>query len=300
MKFYKVRNWISKLYFSYHCKNILSTPPLKPKGDRLLIVSMVCHLDVIMYLIAIKSLYFYLKKGQIIIINDGTLTSKDISLLKHHVSPIQIINTEDIDTGKCPHGGCWERLVFIADCIKENYVIQLDSDTVTFNSIPEVIDCVGKNISFILGTMNSQKIESIENVYKKMAMVNGNHVQTVAEKNFDKLSNYSKFKYVRGCAAFAGFARNSFSRLDIENFSQQMQKNIGTKWLEWGSEQVTSNFIIANSSPSIVLPYPKYAGFRPWRSFENSSFLHFVGTYRFKKGIYMKLAKEIIKKLREG
>ena len=77
-----------------------------------------------------------------------------------------------------------------------------------------------------------------------------------------------------------------------------MEAIIGPRWSNWGSEQITSNFIIANSLPSMVLPYPKYAGFRPENSYEKTSFLHFSGTYRFNNGVYTKMAKDIVKKLR--
>ena len=258
---------------------------------------MVSHLDVLMYLIAIKSLYLYLREGQIVILNDGTLTSHDIELLRYHLSPSQIVTINDIKSRKCPQGGCWERLLFILDCVKDNYVIQLDSDTLTLNDIPEVVNSIMENRSFTLGTWKRQEVQSIKETCQNVRSSNSNHIQIIAEKNFDKLPGCDQLKYVRGCAAFTGFARQSFSRSKAEEFSQQMEAIIGQRWSDWGSEQVTSNFIIANSIPSMVLPYPKYAGFMPDRNLKESAFLHFSGTYRFKNGGYKKAAKNIIKSL---
>ncbi len=295
--FYKFQQKARKWRFDLSCGDILSTDPIPVKGHQLKILSMICHPDLIMYLIAIKSLYSYLREGQIVILNDGTLTPKDIELLNIHLSKPQIVNIHDIKSDKCPKGGCWERLLFISDCVKESYVIQLDSDTITFNEIPEIIYSVRENRSFTLGTYMGQQIVSMEDICKQMKAFEDNHVQILAEKNFDKLPDFNQLKYVRGCAGFAGFAKGSFSRSNIEEFSEEMENIIGKVWLSWGSEQVASNFIISNSPSAWVLPQPKYSNFTPEIPYEKSSFLHFLGTYRFKKGIYTRLARNMVKRL---
>ncbi len=50
----------------------------------------------------------------------------------------------------------------------------------------------------------------------------GDHMQVVAEANFDKLSDFESLRYVRGCSGFAGFARQSFTREFVEDISAQM------------------------------------------------------------------------------
>ena len=42
-----------------------------------------------------------------------------------------------------------------------------------------------------------------------------------------------------------------------------MEAILGTSWFEWGSEQVASNFVVANSPNPIVLPLPTYSCFGP-------------------------------------
>lgn len=46
-----------------------------------------------------KSLYLHLGAGQIVLVNDGTLTQKDIGLLNVHLSPSQILRAGDIECG---------------------------------------------------------------------------------------------------------------------------------------------------------------------------------------------------------
>ncbi len=123
------------------------------------------------------------------------------------------------------------------------------------------------------------------------------HVQVVAEKNLDKLRNSNKLKYARGCAGFAGFAKGSFSRNEIEDFSEEMEQLVGPMWKNWGSDQLASNFIIANSPRAAVLPYPKYASYYPESDtdYSESSFLHFIGKNRFENNLYIEKAQESIR-----
>ena len=103
-------------------------------------------------------------------------------------------------------------------------------------------------------------------------------------------------KYVRGSAAFAGFAAGSFSLSKLEKFSQQMNEIIGEDWTKWGTEQVTSNFLVANSSQSKMMPFPKYAGYHPPHniSYKNSHFIHFYGSHRWKNGLYIENARNFV------
>jgi hypothetical protein len=259
---------------------------------------MVSHRDLTMYLVAIKSLYSRLDEAQIVVLNDGTLTSHDLDLLNAHIRTPRIVSLSDIQNGSCPRGGAWERLLFISDHVRQTYVIQLDSDTLTLDDVPEVKDAIRDNRSFTLGTSMGRQISPMEEICGQMKAFNDHHVQVVAEQAFDRLRHYARLKYVRGCAAFTGFARGSFSRRDVEEFSAEMEASIGNVWRNWGSEQVTSNFIIANSPGAFVLPHPKYANFAPEIPYHQSSFLHFIGTHRFKSGVYVRKARGVVRRLR--
>ena len=118
-----------------------------------------------------------------------------------------------------------------------------------------------------------------------------------AEKSFFKLKEYEKLKYVRGSAAFAGFAAGSFSVSELEDFSQKMTDIMGEDWTRWGTEQLTSNFLVANSPSSKMLPFPKYTGYYPLHniSYDNSHFMHFAGHNRWKNGLYIRHAKRIVR-----
>ena len=297
---YKLRERLKRRWFSFWCRGILSTPPLpQSNGDaQFVTVSMVSHRDLMMYLVAVKSFHHWLGGGRVVILNDGSLTPQDLALLDTHLAPARIVRLNEVEHGRCPTGGCWERLLLIADYVADHYVIQVDSDTVTLDSLPEVLAAIGENRSFTLGTGMGRQITTMTEVCTVMKAYKDDHIQVIAEQSFSGLRDYRTLKYVRGCAGFAGFAAGSFSRARVEAFSGEMTGILGERWRQWGSEQVASNFIVANSPCAGVLPHPRYMNFAPDIPYEGSAFLHFIGTHRFKNNVYVRKAADVIRQLK--
>jgi hypothetical protein len=121
-------------------------------------------------------------------------------------------------------------------------------------------------------------------------------VQAVCERSFDQLPESASLQYVRGNAGFNGFAKGSIDRQKVEWFSELMRRLAKDQWNEWGSEQLTSNLLIANSDGAVPLPSPKYVSHwaHPDVSYDDSAFIHFIGPYRFSNGLYMRKAKAVI------
>jgi hypothetical protein len=208
----------------------------------------------------------------------------------------------DFRSPSCPSGGTWERLLGIAELVKNHYVIQLDSDTLAISAIEEVAECIRNDTAFALGTWDRQNFETMGDraaEAKKIVAGQGDcHIQVLAEANLDKLSGYQSLRYVRGCSGFAGFPARSFSRERVEALSQEMYAALGSKWNTWGSEQFASNVIVANSARAIVLPHPKYCACNRARA--ETAFIHFIGGCRFDGGTYARLAGCVIGELAGG
>ena len=256
---------------------------------------MVSHRDVTIYLMAVKSFYHHLGNGEIVVIDDGTLTEHDRKILSHHLGGPLFIRMDSVDTGECPKGGTWERLLTILEMTSSHYVIQIDSDTLTRGEIPEVAECVRSNTSFTLGTWSGKDFVTLEDASRIVRNESSSHVQIAAEKALCRLNHPEKKRYVRGSSGFAGFARGVHLQDEVIEFSRGMTKLLGDRWSEWGSEQVTSNYAVANSPSAMVLPYPKYTCFYGKQQPETSSFLHFLGTHRFEGGVYGRESKFVIR-----
>ena len=294
---YNLKRKLNRSWYNLNCRAIFDTEALKIREAPLLFLTMVSHDDLLMYLVAIKSLYARIGEGSIAVINDGSLTPDDIDRLNYHLGCPEILDVRCIETSPCPRGGCWERLLTAMDRCADNYLIQVDSDTLTLAAVPEVIEAYRNNRSFTLGTSDGQSIVSLSEALAVVEKSTSNHVQVVAERCFVNFLD-GEWRYVRGCAGFAGFARGRYGRADAEAWSRRMQEAVGEKWSEWGSEQVTSNLLIANASDSVVLPYPRYTNFGPMFDLAldpaQSAFLHFIGTYRYLRGIYRAESRRFI------
>lgn len=283
-------------------RGILDTLPIIGADDKVILFSMIGTAVLLPYLVAVKSLHHQLQRGRIVLLNDGTLTATDRAILAHHCDNPVILEKSDIDSAPCPRDNCWERLIAILDRRQDAYVIQLDSDTVTTGKIPEVLAAIDANRSFTLaggqdearcGFRSAREIGSIFHADGPMV----DHVQAYAEAAMATLPGSDHMRYIRGCAGFAGFARSSAGRLIVSEFSVAMDERLGDTWRQWGSEQVASNFVIANDHDPMQLPYDRYVNHWAEPLPRDPAFVHFIGTYRFRHGNYSRCTKAAISAL---
>lgn len=303
MLFYRLKDKLRRQRFASQCRDILKTPPVALSNDsNLAVLSQLQHKDVLMFLLALKSFAREVPIGQVYLLNDGSLTTEDIALVHKHVPKLAVFELRDFQGSSCPRGGTWERLLAIAEAVKKHYVIQLDSDTLTIGALPEVIEYVRQGTAFTIGTWDNQEIETMNERCTTIKSRNtgpDSHVQLVAEAHFDKLKAFNTLRYVRGCSGFAGFPQHSFTRDFVEGISSQMHAAIGSKWEEWGSEQVMSNIVVANIASAKVLPHPKYSDCQKMK-LRQTAFIHFIGSCRFTHGAYATLGRGVITNIRSA
>jgi hypothetical protein len=298
--FFNLRNRMQRGIHAARCKGIWTTPPVAAKagGTPLIFLSQITRRDLLMYLVAIKSIATQVGFGQIVQVDDNSLTEEDLALLQRHLPGSRCIPIRTIDTGHCPRGGTWERLCHILDLAQESYVVQVDADTLVCGEIPEVVDCITQNRAFTLGTRQGQKLVSLAEAASFVREFDPHHIQIAAERALASIPDGASLKYVRGSSGFAGFARGGFDRARLETFSQQMARSVGEqRWREWGTEQVSSSFVVANSPNAVVLPHPKYACFDLDMNPDQAAFLHFIGTNRFDAGVYAAKSRAAIARL---
>jgi hypothetical protein len=281
----------------------LATAPIVPTDDRIVLFSMIGTRVLLPYLAAVKSLHARLGIGRIAILDDGTLTAADRTILARHCGDPVIRLMREVETGTCPRQGCWERLLTLLAMTADDYVIQLDSDTVTIGDVPEVREAIAANRSFTLLGDALAGVHGILMLPEFMAAYHragsridpDAHVQLAIEGQWDRYPDPAVHRYVRGCAGFAGFARGGFARPDAEAFSRNAEGIVGRdRWRRWGSEQVASNFLIANSADPLLLPYDRYLNYWNEAPGPDARFLHFVGTHRYSTSEYRDRTREAI------
>ncbi|HRE15880.1 MAG TPA: hypothetical protein PLW86_02275 [Rhodocyclaceae bacterium] len=301
--FYGLKDRLKRSKFDFQVRDILHTPPARIVANApAVILTQLQHKDVRMFLLASKSFMAQVPVSHVHILSDGTLTADDMAVLSAHIPQVSFLQLADHRSSLCPQGACWERLLSIAELVKQHYVIQLDGDTLALGDISEVAANVADGAAFTLGTWDDQEIESMATrcVAAKAAMTGANpHVQLLAESSFDQFKDYASLRYVKGCAGFAGFSRGSFTREQVESLSQEMEAAIGRRWHEWGSEQVMSNIVVANIPGARVLPHPKYSSCENLDNY-TPAFIHFIGYCRFNKGAYARFGRQVIARLRNA
>lgn len=291
--FQKIREAFFRYRFLRELPAIRGTPPILPGDQPFTLLSMVHHRDVECYLLAVKSLTRFLAPRRIVVVTDPSITEDDRRSITEHIRDVTLLSAEDHRDPDLPQGGCWERLIAIADNVGDGYVVQLDADTVTLADVPEVRAAIQSRQSFVLGTEDNQDFVSclVAAAWAKQQLIGSGHVQLLAESRLDSLPNAECRRYVRGCAGFSGFAPCSFTRQDLRELSSHMGAALGSCWSAWGTEQFASNFIVANATAAVVLPHPKYC--HPGGERTGAVFLHFIGYLRFVNGRYAAVTREV-------
>lgn len=277
----------------YHrvARQVIATPPVVQGKESFTLLSMVHTRDVLSYLIAVKSFVTHANPQRLVIVCDPSITDADRSLLARQIPHLEFRHADEFVHPDIPRGGCWERLFAISTISPESYVVQLDADTVTTAEIPEVLNAIQAGKGFVLGEVANQTLltfeESARNAQAKLGP--NPHIQTLSEAALIDLGLPSHKLYVRGCAGFTGFPCDSNMQAALLDFSRRMSHKLGAPlWRSWGTEQVTSNYLVANAANTTVLPFPKYG--TPDVLCEESAFLHFIGSMRFIDRTYEKIS----------
>jgi len=299
----RLRIAIEKKRFAQSVRRIRQTAALRMQEPGPAIVTMLCKRDIDPYLLAFKSLYRHLNRGNALVLNDGSLDRADQQLLAQHIPWIEFRDLAAVDTGSCPQGGCWERLFTLVEVSQRQYAMQLDADILVMRPVEEVNRLIEQPQAFALTNLMRPGICTLRqaSAYTRASTWAASaHVQPVSETAFERLENADQRYYLRGSAAFTGIPAGRASIDTVVAFSDEMRRLIGEQWRQWGSEQVACNYLIANLDGAEELPCPKYANSMPHIDILASALGHFFGTQRYIDGRYRQAAERVIGELLAG
>jgi len=273
---------------------VVATAPVPLDGAGPLLLSMVQHRDVPAALLALKSLLRFVPAGRLVVVADPSLTAADRAVFRRHFPGLELREAAEFRHPDLPQGGTWERLAAIAHYVQQHYVIQLDADTVALAPLAEVGAAVASAQPFTLGTRDDQAAESCGLVaaQARARLREGAHVQLLAESLLDRLEGAEDLRYVRGCSGFAGYPAGSFDLPRLCALSRRMAHLLGARWQQWGTEQFTSNLLLASMPAFRVLPHPRYC--EPSKRTADTVFLHFIGYVRHTNGLYTRVARDTL------
>ncbi|WP_156373127.1 hypothetical protein [Pseudorhodoferax sp. Leaf267] len=294
-----VRTLCQRLYLG-GIAGIAQTAALQPGHLPYSLLSMVQHRDVLPYLVALKSFHARLPARRVVVVCDPSITAEDRVLLARHVPHIVLREAAEFVDPHIPRGGTWERLYAISEYARDDYVVQLDADTLTLGALPEVQAAIVQARGFVIGESVGQTLETLPEVAQRARAwlappINSVHIQAVVEAMVDELGLPPQTRYVRGCSGFTGFPPDAAMRARLLAFSAQMRERHGPRWADWGTEQITSNYLVANAQGTQVLPFPRYG--TPDAITPDAAFMHFIGYLRFVNRRYERLSRREIARL---
>lgn len=192
---------------------------------------MVYKRDVLAYLVAVKSIAKYANPYRIVLLSDPWLTAEDKCKLKQHIPHIELRCAKEFVHKGIPTGGCWERLHAISEYNFDDYVVQLNADTVTLHAPAEVLSALHENSGFVLGEEVDQRLMTLNETADRSRMLyrDVQNIQFVVESSIDSVELDGKY-YVRRCADFTGFQKSSDMRDKMLAFSKEMTLRHEKSW----------------------------------------------------------------------
>ena len=295
--YYNSKKKIARQVFEWQIKGITNTPPMPVVDAPWSIVSMVAKPDILMYLLSMKSFYRKLGRGKLIAIIDRDTPESGRVTLERHFPGIRLIYLEDIDPSPCQRGGTWERLFYLVRHSQDEYIMQVDCDTLVLgDDINEIVHCAENNIPFAYAD-NNWAIKSLRDIAKDANEVDWDYVGIVLERCFADWPDANTMRYVRASSGLAGFSKGGFTLPQLEYFHEHMKQSLGPRWKDWGTEQSGSNFAIANSPNAITLPFPEYRTGPEPNDDKRTKFFHFIGSNRFRDHQFANEGKRIVHEL---
>lgn len=278
-------------------RQVLSTRPVVQGELPFLLLSMVQKRDVESYLVAVKSFVRFANPERIVVVCDPSIDDQDRAIFRQHVPHIELRKANEFTHPSMPRGGTWERLFAISGFVRDHYVVQLDADTLTMQPIPEVVDAIRNGRGFVIVENETTPLKSLAATreYALPWMEPGAHIQGIAETEMVNVGLPENARYIRGCSGFTGFPRSAQMQDAMIDFSQRMTRKLGEDWKLWGTEQVTSNYLVANAPGTTPLPFPKYC--TPDCATSATAFFHFIGSMRFVNSKYMRTSQQAIRQM---
>jgi hypothetical protein len=296
---HKIRRTYHQFFYNRAARRILDTPPLVLGAMPLTVLSMVHSRDVMSYLVAIKSFARYVNPRQIVVVCDPSITDIDRNCLQAHIPHVILRPADEFTHLDIPRGGTWERLYAISKYSRDSYVVQLDADTITMLPPAEVIRAVMADTAFVMSGNPGNVLMSLQETEDHAASwgppLPGEDMQATVERSIASSNLPVRARYVRGCSGFTGFPKSETMTDELLRFSKSMQTRYGKRWAEWGTEQITSNYLVANARDTTVLPFQSYG--TPDVLHAESILTHFIGFMRFTSDKYRAATRQTIRQL---
>ncbi|MDN5354489.1 MAG: hypothetical protein PWQ09_1245 [Candidatus Cloacimonadota bacterium] len=282
----RFRSWeeIVKYNRKFFFRCIHKTPPIAcEKSAKVSIHSLVCHMDLEMYLLAVKSFLRFYPKVQIIAHSDSSLSADDITKLRKHIPNIDVIdetnklwqhslNRVKNDFVAKGHSNLLLIKLFLPFFCKSERLIILDTDIIFINRPDEVISWIENNSQHLTPLYNKDKYDTLRDAKTSL----------MKEFNISELPPNLNSGFI--CM------QNDVTKMEFERLLK-ISINYTDSNIDKG-DQTIFHILLAkrNAQP---LSKDHYNIFDGYKIPKQAKMIHFPTHVRFKKGYYLKLARKL-------
>lgn len=301
---YRLRNSVNYTRFRLGTRRIHTSPPIACQEDAPCEVhTMLSERDVPLYLVAIKSLLRFCQGVAVVLHSDGTLSQKSIATVRRHVPGCRVIMPAEADDRARQHLGAdsllyrwrsldasYRRIIDTELWCSSGRRIIMDSDIIILNRPHEVIDWAehGKR-PFLMGQPPILE-------HPAPGSFASRYVGTIFREKIGPLSEALGYpsSYLDGTTS--GFY-GCLDELQLDRIEKVLvtSTSLGIPMTEWGGEQSTVIYLLSIAGAVRLNPDRYFNFFRDQtHKVDGAMLIHFIGTDRFYKGIYVHCARRVI------
>lgn len=308
--FYRLRKRLNTVRFWVAARGVYDTPstPCDPAAD-CTIHTMLGQADLLMYLVAIKSFLRFRPVARVAAHSDGSLRPEHEALLRKHVPGIRVISTTEANERAKKElnpflaewrarDASWRRLIDTELWCETHRRMIIDSDILTIRRPDAVLEWIADKDGtrpLMFGATDSLPAGPIPEGTGRRPIQN---VFRERLAQFAKEANGPAEFYQGGTSGYYG-CRREISLAEIERLIRAGLA-AGVPMAEWGGEQCLVVYRLSTSDP-IRLNVRKYFNFAPeaMDRLNEVAVAHFYGTFRFCRGVYSRLAAEVVHDLKQ-
>ncbi len=309
---HRLRKHLAYSYFKYRTGGICSTPPLPcDPAAGCEVHTMLGARDLPMYLLAVKSLLRFGPPVGVVIHSDGTLTSREVNLLRNQLPGARLVDAAEADARARTALGAdsflwrcrgfdvnYRRLIDTELWCNTPKRIIMDSDVLVLRPPQEVIDWVERGDGpFLIGVppKNAGPTEKDTDLSKV-------HVQGVFRVKLQEIAAGVGLPAEFLDGTTAGFY-GCTNELSLDRVERLVKTCLDLKLPlhHWGSDQCMVIYLLSVTravrlNPELYLNFwpedlPRVAG---------AHVVHFLGTNRFYKHVYTSEAVKVVRALQAG
>ena len=310
--FYRLRNYLNYAHFRHCTRGIHDTPPIRCQPDAVCeLHTMLSRRDLPLYLVAAKSFLRFHTDVAVVVHDDGSLDKACLAMLERHLPDCRIVHAAEADAKAAKTlrawpqlqrfralDASWRRLLDTELWSRTGKRIIMDSDIITLRTPHEVIEWIESDERpFLMGKPSATPFVPST----KPAPANA-HVQTKFKAKVMELATSLDVPAAFEDGTTGGFygCRTEHQAFDLIERLLQSASVLGIPMCEWGGEQSVVIFLLSIAG-AFRLNTEQYINFYPDMEgyLSLATLVHFIGSYRFHRGHYLKIATRVVSELGE-